>query len=675
MITNSLEEGSPFPFGATILDNGVNFAIFSEHAQRIEICVFRNDVETRHDLHGPHGGIFHAFMHGVGAGLIYGYRAYGPYCPPEGHRFNPSKLLLDPYAQAIVGKHQWSVAHDGENAADNAAIALKAMVIRKPAEAPRTSRMPDNLVCVYELHVKGFSKLLVDMPEEIRGTYAALAHPSSIAHLKQLGVTTLSLLPVQYRLDEPALVERGMTNYWGYNTLGFFCVEPRLSATPDDCVAAHAEFRAAVKALHSHGFEVLLDVVYNHTPEGDERGATLSFRGLDNANWYRLLADDQSRNENWTGCGNTLNVNHSRMMQFVLDSLRYWVETTGVDGFRFDLAPILGRTANDFDQGAAFFAAVRQDPVLSTVRLVAEPWDIGPNGYQVGNFPPYWCEWNDKFRDAVRRYWLDSTTTRGELAKRFTASSDLFNHSQRAPSASVNFITAHDGFTLTDIVSYSAKHNDANGENNRDGRSDEPCFNFGIEGVSDDLHIVATRNKVRRAMMATLLLSQGTPMICAGDEIGNTQYGNNNPYCIDNETTWLKWDRADVQFLDFTSKILSLRQREPLLRHRRWLTAENGAANAFVSWLSPHGDPMQPHEWQSKTEHAFACVIAQNSAQAQCLYIAFNPHTDAQRFSLPQGKWHALLDSSLELDVSLPAENTLTAPSRAILVLAARIPE
>jgi isoamylase len=671
-----LEEGLPVPFGAHIRDGGVNFAIFSENARRVEVCIFEGEVESNYALHGPWNGIFHGFKRTAEEGLIYGYRAYGPYCPDQGHRFNPAKLLLDPYARAIVGKHHWPSGRDAGSEFDNAATALKAMAIQRPAQASRATRLPDRDVCVYELHVRGFSKLLADVPEAIRGTYPALAHPSSIAHFKRLGVTTLSLLPIQYRLDEPALVQRGVSNYWGYNTLGFFCAEPRLSTTPDDCVAAHAEFRTTVDALHRHGLEVLIDVVYNHTPEGDENGETLSFRGFDNANWYRLQKGARARYENWTGCGNTLNIGHPRVLQFVLDSLRYWVETTGVDGFRFDLAPVLGRGSKDFERTSAFFATLRQDPVLSTVRLIAEPWDIGPNGYQLGQFPVEWSEWNDRFRDAVRRYWLNRSTTRGELAQRFTASSDMFNHSQRTPFASVNFVSAHDGFTLSDVVSYSEKHNFDNGESNRDGRSGEPCHNHGVEGSTDDASINRTRDKVRRAIMATLLLSQGTPMICSGDEIGNTQYGNNNPYCLDNETTWLKWDRADTHFLTFVSETLSLRRNEPLLRHPRWLTSSSTTEGVAVSWFASNGSAIQPDEWQSTTAHDLTCIISQTAPlQIRSVCIVFNPYSDVHRFCLPTGLWQITLDSSRELDNTHTIERHFDAPSRSTVVLTSRAPQ
>ncbi len=672
-----LDEGLPYPLGAQIRDGGVNFAVFSDHAERIELCVFDDRSETRFALHGPYGGVFHGFLEGTVTGLIYGFRAYGSADAERGHRFNPSKLLLDPYARAIVGKHRWDEAHLGANTTDNAEIALKAMVVADPPPAPRLRRIPDAEAVIYEMHVKGFTQTLEAVPESIRGTYAGLAHPASVAHLKQLGVTSVSLLPVQYRLDEPALIERGMTNYWGYNTLGFFAVEPRLSVTPNDPEATRAEFRSMVERLHDAGLEVLMDVVYNHTPEGNENGATLSFRGLDNKSWYRLDRNDLSRAENLTGCGNTLNVQHPRVTQFVLDSLRYWVEVMGIDGFRFDLAPVLGRTAQHFDRNAAFFIALKQDPVLSKVRLISEPWDIGSDGYQLGNFPSEWFDWNDKFRDAVRRYWLDGGTTRGELARRFTASSELFRAGQRRPTASVNFISVHDGFTLMDMVSYSTKHNRANGEGNRDGRGDEPCANFGVEGETNDVCVNQVRDSVRRAMMATLLLAQGTPMLCAGDEIGNSQDGNNNPYCLDSETTWLNWVRADAAFFEFVSRLLALRRGEPLLRHNQWFdecAEASDPTKPTITWRSPSGAALRAEDWQSRQERAFACIIA-GGGEGKQFFFAFNPHSEPIVFRLASGVWSLAIDSSLSMiaDVAIDP-NHFAVPARTLVVLRSQSP-
>jgi len=681
-------EGRHEPFGALVRDGGVNFAVFSESAQRIELCVFDGSGVRelrRYALDGPHDGVFHGFLPGVGPGLVYGLRAYGPYKPEAGQRFNPNKLLLDPYAREIVGHFGWRAEHHGYelghpdgarsfDTRDNALHALKACVADAPVRAAARSnapRIPLSEQVLYEVHVKGFSKRLPGVPESLRGSYAALAHPASIAHFKKLGVTTLSLLPVQYCLDEPHLAELGLHNYWGYNTLGFFCPDPRLAAQRDDPAAVAEEFRTMVHTLHEHGLEVVLDVVYNHTPEGSELGPTLSFRGLDNAAYYRLINDDASHYENHTGCGNTVNTAHPRVAQFVLDSLRYWVEQMGVDGFRFDLAPVLGRTRHGFDAKASFFTALRQDPVLATVHLIAEPWDAGYDGYQVGKFPGRFLEWNDKFRDAVRGYWLRKGVGRGEFARRFTASSDLFHHGQRSPMAAVNFVAAHDGFTLNDVVSYSRKYNEANGEGNRDGRDGEACSNFGVEGPTDDAAVLALRERVRRAMLATLLLAQGTPMLCAGDEIGNSQQGNNNAYCQDNAIGWLDWDHADQGLAGFVGELLTLRRSEPLLRHARWFVPGQGSVgDASLTWLAPGGGEMQLRDWHDVGNYAFACQIRAAGAEAPRLMLIFNPEPEMLPFTLTAGPWQLLLDSSGQCaGATLPPASSLLVPARSLLVL------
>ncbi|HEX4858179.1 MAG TPA: glycogen debranching protein GlgX [Usitatibacteraceae bacterium] len=660
-----LESGFHAPFGATLRDGGVNFSVYSAHATRIELCVFESSgcrEIRRYELDGPVLGVFSGFLPGVASGLVYGYRAHGPYRPEEGHRFNPHKLLLDPYAREIAGQFGWRAEHHGYvlghpdgarsfDARDNAAQALKAVV--GPAQAhshvraarPRTRG--EDLV-LYEVHVKGFSRRHPGIPEPLQGTYAGLAHPAAIEHFRSLGVTTLSLLPVHYALDEPALAERGMRNYWGYNSLGFFCANPRWARAGSDTRAANAEFRAMTEALHAAGLEVVIDVVYNHTPEGNEYGPTLSFRGLDHATWYRLDPGDRSRCENLTGCGNTLNVAHPVVAQFVLDSLRHWVVEMGVDGFRFDLAPVLGRTAHGFDPAAPFFTAMAQDPVLSTVHRIAEPWDAGIDGYQLGRFPGRFLEWNDRYRDAVRGYWLrtGSTSGRGEFARRITASSDVFHHGGRAPWASVNFVAVHDGYTLADVTRYEAKHNEANGEGNRDGRDHELACNFGVEGSAAEAGIVQLRTRAQRAMLATLLLSQGTPMLAAGDEIGKTQLGNNNAYCQDNETSWLDWAGADGALLAFVQRVIAVRKAEPLLRSGRWLQAHGGGATApTVSWRLPEGGLMQHHDWHASGQGAFACCLAA-AGQAE-LRLLFNPDDSPVTFHC-QGSWRVLLDSAQE---------------------------
>jgi glycogen operon protein len=607
-------------------------------------------------------------------------RAHGRYDPEQGHRFNANKLLLDPWAREIVGHFAWRAEHHGYapghpdgsrsfDTRDNALFALKARVAPTPQPAPgwhNAPRIAARDQVIYEMHVKGFGMQLPGLPKELAGTYAGLAHPVAIAHFKSLGVTSLELLPIQYHLSEPHLTDQGRVNYWGYNTLGFFCPDPRYAACDrHDPTAVAEEFRATVATLHEHGLEVLLDVVYNHTPEGGETGTTLSMRGLDNAAWYRLAHDDFSRSENWTGCGNTLNMAHPRVMQFVLDSLRYWVHEMGVDGFRFDLATVLGRTRHHFDPHAPFFSALAQDPILARAHLIAEPWDSGPEGYQVGRYPGRWLEWNDKFRDTVRRYWLAKNVSRGEFARRFTASSDLFHHGRRSPLASVNFISAHDGFTTADFTAYAKKHNHANGEDNRDGRDDE------IAAEVPE----ASRAVVRRSLLATLLLAQGTPMLLAGDEFGNSQQGNNNAYNQDNPTGWLDWAHFDSELFAFGQRVLALRREEPALRHAHWFQHVPAApGERSVVWLAPSGHDMQVHDWHDGTQHAFACRIdasPKNHGEAggcRHLLIAFNPEAAATPFVLPAGRWEIALDSSQSLTGVTP-HRALAVPAHSLVVL------
>jgi isoamylase len=695
------------PFGATLSQDlaqrGVNFAIWSEHASRIELCLFDATGAyelKRYCLFGPDDGVFHGFLPDVDVGLVYGYRAYGPYAPDLGHRFNPNKLLLDPYAKEIIGKFHWDDAHFGYalghpegarsfDARDNARPALKARVsapLASLAATPTRVRLNEADVVLYEVHVKGFSMQLPGLPEALRGTYAALAHPLAIAHFKRLGVTTLSLLPVQYCVSESGLARLGKSNYWGYNTLGFFSPDPRFALTPNDPSAVIGEFRQMVQTLHAHGMEVILDVVFNHSAESDQLGPTLSFRGLDHASWYRLLPDDLSRSENYSGCGNTLKIAHPRVTQFVLDSLRYWVEVMGVDGFRFDLASALGRAAHgpEFDPNAAFFIALRQDPVLAHIRLVSEPWDCGPNGYQVGRFPGRFADWNDRFRDAVRRYWLVQAVTRGEFARRFCGSSDLFHHGSRQPTASVNFITAHDGFSLTDLLSYAQKHNHANGEHNRDGRSDEICANFGVEGASTDAELVALRRRVKHALLATLFFAQGTPMLLAGDELDNSQAGNNNAYCQDNAIGWLNWPHADASGQNDTAALIAeltrLRAALPLLRHPHWFASDpSQSQHARLIWRTPAGHIMQVHDWHDLSQSALACEIYAAAANHAQLRLLFNPEPQRCDFVIaetsPETPWQLLFDSSGELrhfarqDLITVSGSSVRAPARSLLLL------
>ena len=670
--------------GAHAVEGGVHAAVASAHAESVELCVFDGDGQReirRFALHAEADGLFSGWLPGFGAGLVYGLRAHGPFAPDRGDRFNAHKLLLDPYAREIVGRFHWEDVHFGYplghpegprafDARDNALHALKARVAAPAStkDRPPRPRYGDADIVLYEAHVKGLTARHPEVPEALRGTYAGLAHPAVIAHLQRLGITTLCLLPVHYALSERPLVKRGLVNYWGYNTLGFFSPDPRLGHARHDPAALNAEFRATVDALHAAGIQVVLDVVFNHTAEGGAEGPTLSFRGLDNRSWYRLCADDAAHYENWSHCGNTLNAAHPRTCQFVLDCLRHWVEDMGVDGFRFDLAPTLGRDAHGrFRADGTFMTALRQDPVLADVHLIAEPWDGGPEGYQVGRFPARFRDWNDRFRDGVRRFWLGQGALRGEFARRLTASSDLFHHGQRRPWASVNFVTAHDGFTLHDLVRFSRKHNDANGEQGRDGRDGEPCANFGIEGDSDDASIEAARRRTTRALQASLVLAQGTPMLLAGDELDHSQGGNNNAYCQDNETSWIDWTRARGEDVDWLASLIDLRRRHPALRCETWFAPNAERGGAYAEWLLPDGEPLQTRDWHDADRRCFAARIALPGEPDVLLLI--NPESDAVAFQLPRGDWSVLIDSSAAC--AAPAHHHLTVPPIALIALRA----
>ena len=693
MTPTTIERGQPFPLGATPRTDGerpgVNFAVYSEHAHFIELCVFdaagAQEVAC-HRLPVRTDGVWHGFLPGAGAGFVYGYRAHGPYQPDAGHRFNPHKLLLDPYAREIVGRFAWRDEHLGYqhehgdrhpsfDRRDNASLALKARVAApsQQAAAPRPDPIPAADTVLYELHVKGFTRLHDGVPRHLRGTFAGLAHPAAIEPLRALGVTTICLQPVHYALSEKRLLELGLVNYWGYNTIGFFCPDPRLSSTPDDPTATRAEFRTMVDALHAAGLEVLIDVVFNHTAEGNETGPTLSFRGLDNATYYGLQHDDRARYSNITGCGNTVNVAHPRVTQLVLDSLRYWIEAMGVDGFRFDLAPVLGRTRHGFDSYAAFFVALLQDPVLARAKLVAEPWDIGPGGYQLGRFPPRFLEWNDRFRDGMRQFWLQRTVDRAEFACRLLASSDRFHHGLRTPASSVNYIAAHDGPTLHDLVTYAAKRNHANGESNRDGHANDHSTNCGIEGETADPAINARRARLKRALLATMLLAQGTPMLLAGDEGGRTQRGNNNAYCQDNEISWLDWERTDLSLRGFVAHVIALRKRLHAVLDSSWFTGHAHAdGNRDVVWIAPAGHEMRVEDWHDPARHCLGMRLAK-AGEASALLL-FNAEPTGQAFRLPVGAWRRLLDSSTATQSSAAAPvagDSLEVPAESVLVLIA----
>jgi glycogen operon protein len=669
--------GLPFPLGATWDGSGVNVAVFSAHASRIEFCLF--DAEGRREIERitlpefTHE-VWHGYFPDLRPGQLYGLRAHGPYAPEAGHRFNPNKLLLDPYARETVGSFEWSDSHRGQatddalrmDPRDNAGMALKARVVQDRFDWQDDAHpdTPWSHSVLYEVHVRGFSKLHPDVPEAQRGTFAGLASDAAIAHLRRLGITAVSLLPVQRFLDEERLVRMGLRNHWGYNTLGFFCPEPRYGVAGGDGRAVRDEFRHMVRRLHAAGIEVILDVVYNHTAETDEFGPTLSWRGLDNASYYRLPDGDALHYENHTGCGNTLDLSHPRVLQMVMDSLRYWVQEMHVDGFRFDLATVLGRGQHGFDRDAAFFACLLQDPVLADVKLIAEPWDIGAGGYQLGRFPVGWVEWNDRFRDSMRAWWLGGDCTRGEFARRLCASSDLFQQRGRSPAASLNYVVSHDGFTLHDLVSYDLRHNEANGENNRDGHGHNLSWNCGFEGPTDDPAVVALRVRLQRALLGTVLLSQGTPMLAAGDELGHTQDGNNNPYCQDNPITWIDWSRADTVLVDYCATLIALRRSlRPLAD--AWYADADG--DAGLTWLQPDGGPLSDAGWNDHAARAIGVRIGRPGVSTRPLLLLVNAGDRELAFQLPPGGWHALLDSSAPR--GLPVRANIDPPA---LHLAAR---
>jgi glycogen operon protein len=604
--------GQPYPRGATWDGEGVNFSLFAANAEKVELCLF--DPTGRHEvqritLRERTDEVWHCYLPEARPGLLYGYRVHGPYRPEQGLRFNPNKLLIEPYAKRLEGALVWSDAHFGYRVGspkadlsfdkrDSAAGTPKSRVTDSAFTwgDDRPPRVPWHDTVIYEAHVRGLTMRHPDVPAPLRGSYAGLATAPMIEHFLRLGVTTLELMPVHAFVDDRTLLDKGLRNYWGYNTIGFFAPERRYSAS-----GQISEFKTMVKTLHSAGIEVILDVVYNHTAEGNELGPTLSMRGIDNAAYYRLSPESPRYYMDFTGTGNTLNLQHPRVLQLIMDSLRYWVLEMHVDGFRFDLASALARELYDVDRLGSFFDTIGQDPVLSQVKLIAEPWDIGSGGYQVGNFPPGWNEWNDKYRDSMRAYWKGDGGLIGEFARRFTGSSDLYEASGRKPHASINFITAHDGFTLADLVSYNGKHNKANGEDNRDGANENRSWNCGTEGPTDDEAIGALRAQQKRNLIATLLLSQGVPMVLGGDELGHTQLGNNNAYCQDNELSWIDWelDTDRQAFLEFTSRLIALRRRHPVFSRRRFLKGDTVAADGSreIIWLSPDGSEMTEAEW------------------------------------------------------------------------------
>ena len=633
-LDDGLLTGRPWPLGAHRDGSGINFALFSAHAERVELCLFVDGTQHVLPLPACTDQVWHGYLPNAAPGLAYGYRVHGPSGPQ--HRFDPQRLMIDPYARELTGIFTYGHGHSNRNG-------LKAVVADEPFDwgddAPPATPLADSVL--YEIHVKGATRQHPDVPEALRGTYAGLASAPMIRHLKRLGVTAVKLLPIHCFLDEERLVVSGRTNYWGYNTLAFFAPEPRYAARVNG-QSVVTEFRSMVRSLHHAGIEVILDVVFNHTAETDEHGPTVCFRGIDNASYYRLQPDNPTLYENFSGCGNTFNLAHSRVLQLVMDSLRYWVTEMHIDGFRFDLAATLTRDS-------AFLAAIRQDPVLSRVKLIAEPWDLGMDGYRLGRFPPGWSEWNDRFRDDVRAFWLTGEVGIGALAQRLAGSSEVFRHDGRAPQAGVNFITAHDGFTLRDLVSYEHKYNELNGEHNRDGHNHNLSWNCGIEGDTRDPVILACRRRLQRALLATLFVAQGVPMLQGGDEIGRTQAGNNNAYCQDNSLTWLDWKHADTDLTDFCAGLIALRHRFPQLRRKTWLTgqAPAGTLRDVVWW---HADGREPsvEDWQSPQQDTLGLLLAspEDMPASARLMILFNRHGEPQTFRLPPGSWRRLCNTA-----------------------------
>jgi glycogen operon protein len=699
-----IEAGSPYPLGATWDGKGVNFALFSAHAERVQLCLFdhggRKELE-RLDLPEYTHEVWHGYLPDARPGLLYGYRVFGPYEPRAGHRFNPNKLLIDPYAKALYGRLAWTDAHYGYRVGarqsdlsfdrrDNARAMPKCAVVDSAYTwgGERRPMTPWNDTVIYELHVRGYTMQREDVPPALRGSFAGLAHPAVIAHLKALGVTAVELLPIHAFVDDRTLAERNLVNYWGYNSIGYFAPMPRYLAS------GHiGEFKAMVRHLHEAGIEVILDVVYNHTAEGNHLGPTLSFRGIDNKSYYRLVPGDERLCEDFTGCGNALRLHHPRVLQLVTDSLRYWAEEMHVDGFRFDLATTLAREGDGrFDPHSGFLDVLRQDPVLSRTKLIAEPWDLGPEGYRLGGFPPEWGEWNDKYRDTVRRFWKGDGGIIRELAARITGSQDIFGRAGRRPWSSVNFVTAHDGFTLADLVSYDRKRNEANGEDNRDGTDNNHSWNCGTEGPTDDSSIGELRQRQQRNLLATLLLSAGTPMLLAGDELGNSQQGNNNAYCQDNPIGWIDWraPQAGADLVEFVRHLLALRRAHRALKRDRFLTGGfvgNGTLKD-VAWLVPDGREKTEADWNFPDARSLCFLLAASSPAAgahesdQPLLIFMNAHVEPMVYRAPEvagiAEWVCLLDTAFDTGhggtETLPAGAKIEIAPRTVVVLRGRGP-
>ena len=705
--------GKAYPLGATFDGSGANFAVFSEAAQTVELCLFDADGgETRLTLPEVDGFVWHGFVPNIQPGQRYGYRVHGPYDPAAGHRCNPTKLVLDPYAKAIDGTIEWDQSvfsynfgdPDSRNDDDSAASMPKSVVINPyfdwGVDRPPGHEYADTVI--YEAHVKGLTQTHPDIPENVRGTYAAVAHPAIIEHLKSLSINAIELMPVHHFANDSTLIDKGLSNYWGYNTVGFFAPDSKYSSNPNPGGQVQ-EFKAMVRALHEADIEVILDVVYNHTAEGNHLGPTLSMRGIDNAAYYRLVDDDKRYYMDYTGTGNSLNVGHPHTLQLIMDSLRYWVTEMHVDGFRFDLASTLAREFYDVDKLSTFFELVQQDPTVSQVKLIAEPWDVGPGGYQVGNFPPQWTEWNGKYRDTVRDYWRGESATLDEFASRLTGSADLYEHTARRPVASINFVIAHDGFTLRDLVSYNEKRNDANGEGNQDGESHNRSWNCGVEGPTDDPVVNALRGRQQRNFLTTLLLSQGVPMIAHGDELGRTQQGNNNVYCQDNELSWIDWADADEGLIEFTRAVSALRAAHPVFRRRRFFSGRPvrqrggaGAATAATSgqrlpdigWFAPDGSEMTDDDWESGFVKSLGVYlngygipdldVRGQRVTDDSFVLFFNAHHEPIDFTLPHEdfgpSWVPVIytaDDVVEESKPYDAGATVTVDARSVMVLQA----
>jgi isoamylase len=692
--------GSAYPLGATYDGNGTNFALFSESATKIELCLFDDDrVETRYELTEVDAYVWHGYLPQVQPGQRYGYRVHGEYDPEQGLRSNPNKLLLDPYAKATTGIIEWEQAvfsyNFGDplsrNDEDSAPHTMLGVVINPYFDwaGDRHPKTPYSDTFIYEAHVKGLTMLHPGIPEDQRGGYGAVGHPVMIEHYQKLGVTAVELMPVHQFVNDSALVDKGLNNYWGYNTIGFFAPHSGY-ASNGELGQQVQEFKGMVRSLHDAGIEVILDVVYNHTAEGNHLGPTLSMRGIDDKAYYRHVDGSPEYYMDYTGTGNSLNVGHPHSLQLIMDSLRYWVTEMHVDGFRFDLASTLAREFYDVDKLSTFFELVQQDPVVSQVKLIAEPWDVGPGGYQVGNFPPQWTEWNGKYRDTVRDFWRGEHSTLGEFAERLTGSADLYEHSGRRPVASINFVTAHDGFTLADLVSYNEKHNDANGEDNNDGESHNRSSNFGVEGPTDDPHVLEMRSRQQRNFLTTLLISQGVPMLLHGDEIGRTQQGNNNGYAQDTELSWIHWDKADLPLMEFTAAIAHLRREHPTFRRSRFFDGRpvrrsEGAPLPDIGWLSPNGNEMTEEDWDSGFGRSIGVFLNGDGIRGRDMrgeritdsnfLIILNAHDESVEFTLPQGEfspaWEIVVDTAgagVSTDPRM-AGTTITAQAVSALIL------